>query len=87
MAFLIAQVPCAADSKNDFRARHAAGMRAGGADYRIDSRSRLIAALFPAIAPQPLAQALSAFAKETGLQLVYVSELATNAGVKGSTGR
>ena len=39
------------------------------------------------IAPQPLVQALVAFAKQTGLQLVYVSDVAAALESKGARAR
>src|SRR6266850_7572213 len=48
------------------------------------SQATVATTLTADIAPQPLAQALVAFANQTGLQLVYVSELATAQQSKGA---
>ena len=42
-------------------------------------------ALSADVAPQPLAQALTAFANQTGLQLVYVSEMVGTRQTKGAS--
>jgi len=50
--------------------------------WTIDARSA--STLSAKIAPQPLEQALIAFAKQTGLQIIYVSDLATARQSKGA---
>ena len=51
------------------------------ASWTIDARSESM--LSAEIGPQPLEQALAAFAQQTGLQIIYVSDLATARQSKG----
>ena len=52
------------------------------ASWAIDAQSE--PTLSAAIGPQPLAQALTAFARQTGLQIIYVSDLVTARQSKGA---